>query len=100
MDGLEQELLAFTESGRSVGNEWSEVGPDRKPIVSQKVIERESPISLLFGGSMRSVVKSVGSKDSVTIQPFQSLQLDITVRNPIVIISHRMLIVLSMRFII
>ena len=30
---------------------------------------------------MRSVVKSPGTKDSITIQPFQSLQLDITPSN-------------------
>jgi hypothetical protein len=28
---------------------------------------------------MRSVVKASGSKDSVTLEPFQALQLDITV---------------------
>ena len=42
---------------------------------------KDSPISRLFGGSMRSIVKSPGMKESVTIQPFQSLQLDITPDN-------------------
>lgn len=46
-----------------------------------QTVRKVSPISYLFGGSMRSVVKSHGVKESITIQPFQSLQLDITPLN-------------------
>lgn len=38
----------------------------------------ESPISKIFGGKIRSILKSTGAKDSVTSEPFQSLPLDIT----------------------
>lgn len=78
LDGLEEELLSLNTNTPFVDENWTEVGPNRKPVVVQKA-SKESPISLLFGGSMRSVVKAIGNKDSVTIQPFQSLQLDITV---------------------
>jgi len=78
LDGLEEELVSLKSIPPLVKNNWTEIGPNRKPIVVQKA-SNDSPISLLFGGSMRSVVKAFGNKDSVTIQPFQSLQLDITV---------------------
>ena len=80
LDGLEQELLSLNEDQEQpiIQKGWTEIGPKNKPIVVQKA-SNDSPISLLFGGSMRSVVKASGNKDSVTIQPFQSLQLDITV---------------------
>jgi ubiquitin carboxyl-terminal hydrolase 10 len=38
----------------------------------------ESPISKIFGGKIRSILRCTGSKDSVTLEPFQSLPLDIT----------------------
>jgi ubiquitin carboxyl-terminal hydrolase 10 len=78
LDGLEEELLSLNPHIPADKNDWTEIGPNRKPVVVQKA-SNDSPISLLFGGSMRSVVKASGNKDSVTIQPFQSLQLDITV---------------------
>lgn len=40
---------------------------------------KESPITCIFGGKLRSVLKCPGQKDSVTIEPFQRLQLDIQV---------------------
>jgi hypothetical protein len=39
----------------------------------------ESPISKIFGGKMRSSLKYQGGKLSATVEPFQSLQLDIQV---------------------
>lgn len=41
---------------------------------------KESPITRIFGGKLRSVLRCPGQKDSVTIEPFQRLQLDIQVR--------------------
>lgn len=38
---------------------------------------KESPITKIFGGKSRSVLRCPGQKDSVTIEPFQRLQLDI-----------------------
>jgi ubiquitin carboxyl-terminal hydrolase 10 len=39
----------------------------------------ESPISKMFWGKIRSVVKRTGSRDSATLEPFRSLHLDISV---------------------
>ncbi|CAG8626532.1 2683_t:CDS:10 [Ambispora gerdemannii] len=52
---------------------WYEVGPKNKATSARL----ESPISRIFGGQVRSVLKCPGSLDSVTYQPFSSLQLDI-----------------------
>jgi uncharacterized UBP type Zn finger protein len=58
------------------------VGPKNKTSITRDVQEegKISPISTIFGGRLRSVVKAHGLKASVTLQPFHSLQLDITVR--------------------
>jgi ubiquitin carboxyl-terminal hydrolase 10 len=37
----------------------------------------ESPISLLFSGQFRSTVKRPGTKDSITFEPFNCLQLEV-----------------------
>lgn len=61
--------------------DWLEIGPKNKTTITRDVQEegKVSPISLIFGGRLRSVVKAQGLKASVTLQPFQSLQLDISV---------------------
>lgn len=38
---------------------------------------RESAITRIFGGTLRSVLHTPGQKDSVTLEPYQPLQLDI-----------------------
>lgn len=43
---------------------------------------RESPITRIFGGQLRSVLRCAGQKDSITLEPYQRLQLDIQVRPP------------------
>lgn len=86
LDGLEEELLSLIPKAASADKDWIEIGPKRQPIIVQKA-SSDSPISLLFRGSMRSVVKASGNNDSVTIQPFQSLQLDITVNDNTLIYS-------------
>ena len=42
---------------------------------------RESAISRIFGGKLRSVLRTPGQKDSVTLEPYQPLQLDISAPN-------------------
>lgn len=39
----------------------------------------ESPVSAIFGGKLQSSVHRLGKKESATVQPFFSLQLDIQV---------------------
>ncbi|KAG5462603.1 MAG: hypothetical protein BJ554DRAFT_4463, partial [Olpidium bornovanus] len=47
-----------------------------------KTESKDSPITRIFGGVFRSTLKAAGQKDSVTFEPFQTLQLDVTVRRP------------------
>lgn len=81
-------------------NGWLEVGPKNKTSSLQTVIGynaifqtlcssiltvqtgfEESPISKIFGGKMRSILRCPGAKDSVNLEPFQSLPLDIQPEN-------------------
>jgi ubiquitin carboxyl-terminal hydrolase 10 len=59
--------------------EWSEVGRKQKPSVvrSSGAISTESPVTNIFGGKLRSELKIAGNKISVTLEPYQPLQLDI-----------------------
>jgi ubiquitin carboxyl-terminal hydrolase 10 len=59
--------------------EWSEVGRKQKPSVvrSSGTILTESPVTNIFGGKLRSELKIQGNKMSVTLEPYQPLQLDI-----------------------
>jgi hypothetical protein len=41
--------------------------------------QAQSPITQIFNGQMRSILKCTGRKDSITTEPFLALQLDITV---------------------
>nr|ODN87589.1 hypothetical protein L203_03368 [Cryptococcus depauperatus CBS 7841] len=56
---------------------WLEVGKKQKIHVVRMAETRESAISRLFGGRLRSILHTPGQKDSVTIEPYQPLQLDI-----------------------
>ncbi|KAI9788765.1 MAG: hypothetical protein M1816_006546 [Peltula sp. TS41687] len=58
---------------------WQEVGPRQKAAVTRDsgTIMTESPITKIFGGRLRSEFRVPGLKNSVTLEPFQSLQLDI-----------------------
>ncbi len=56
-----------------------EVGPKNKLVVTREAEVKESPINKIFGGRIKSILKCPGTKNSATIEPFLSLQLDITV---------------------
>ncbi|EOQ99539.1 putative ubiquitin carboxyl-terminal hydrolase 3 [Wallemia ichthyophaga EXF-994] len=60
-------------------NEWLQVGHKNKTLNKPSTPSNptESPISKLFGGKFRSTLKTPGQKDSITLEPFQPLQLDI-----------------------
>ncbi|RUO96911.1 hypothetical protein BC936DRAFT_141268 [Jimgerdemannia flammicorona] len=62
-------------------NGWLEVGPKNKTSAMRTTEVMESPISRIFGGKVRSVLKCPGTMDSVTLDPFQSFQLDIQPEN-------------------
>lgn len=58
---------------------WLEVGHKQKAAVTRSSghIAFESPITRIFGGKIRSEFKVPGNKNSVTLEPYQPLQLDI-----------------------
>ena len=64
-------------------NEWLEVGRKQKAAVTRSsgAISTESPITKIFGGKLRSVLRVPGMKDSVTLEPYQPLQLDVSAPN-------------------
>ncbi|KAB8228738.1 mRNA-binding ubiquitin-specific protease UBP3 [Aspergillus alliaceus] len=61
------------------GDGWLEVGHKQKPAVTRSSghMTYESPITRIFGGKIRSEFKVPGNKTSVTLEPYQPLQLDI-----------------------
>ncbi|KAI8618943.1 hypothetical protein BC830DRAFT_1207194 [Chytriomyces sp. MP71] len=93
LDGLHEELLFGVvqlasstasdatggSSSKDTGEEdaWVEVGPKNKTATTRTTEILETPIVQIFGGRTRSVVKAQGDKERVTLEPFQSLQLDI-----------------------
>ncbi|CAG8625405.1 11536_t:CDS:10, partial [Acaulospora morrowiae] len=94
LDGLHEEFLRVYKPSRATNGQvdshdkgmlskddsediWMEVGPRNKTSYTRTTDVEESPISLIFGGQFRSVLQCPGSNDSITRQPYQSLQLDI-----------------------
>lgn len=65
--------------GDESGDGWLEVGHKQKAAVTQSsgAITTESPVTRIFGGKLRSEFKVPGNKTSVTMEPYQPLQLDI-----------------------
>lgn len=81
-----------TTSGTSLPvDSWNEVGAKNRKVATLhnvfwvwvwlfvKIPTLSSPISRIFNGKMRSILQCPGSKDSVTIEPFHAIQLDISV---------------------
>lgn len=63
-------------------NGWMEVGYRQKPTVTRSSGHQvQTPITKIFGGQLRSELRVPGLKDSVTLEPYQPLQLDITANN-------------------
>ncbi|XP_033898813.3 ubiquitin carboxyl-terminal hydrolase 10 isoform X2 [Acipenser ruthenus] len=58
-------------------DEWEQVGPKNKTSITRQADFIRTPITDVFGGHIRSVVYQQSSKESATLQPFFSLQLDI-----------------------
>lgn len=76
-----QNANGLTSAGQG---DWNEVGSSKKVNVKRAVEVEPTPISIIFGGQFRlelSVPKSPGLNSftkSVTLDPFQHVQLDIT----------------------
>ncbi|RYP17378.1 hypothetical protein DL765_004578 [Monosporascus sp. GIB2] len=60
-------------------SDWLEVGRRQRAAVTRSSGHpvASSPITKIFGGQLRSELRVSGLKDSVTLEPFQPLQLDI-----------------------
>lgn len=70
-------------NGTAEGDDgWLEVGKKNKVIATRTTKSRESVITRIFGGKLRSILKQPGGagKTSATLEPYQPLQLDIQVR--------------------
>ncbi|KAK4689408.1 ubiquitin carboxyl-terminal hydrolase 10, partial [Tremellales sp. Uapishka_1] len=69
---------------------WLEVGKKQKTNVVRVSSSRESAISKMFGGTLRSLLRTPHSKDSVTLEPYQPLQLNLsnTIENSLRMISE------------
>ena len=66
-------------SSSAADGAWLEVGPKQKAAITRSsgTIITESPITKIFGGKLRSELRVPGMKHSVTLEPYQPLQLDI-----------------------
>ncbi|XP_050232237.1 ubiquitin carboxyl-terminal hydrolase 24 [Mercurialis annua] len=71
-NGAKTSLVSSTED-----DEWETVGPKNKSAVTRTQNFPPSELSHIFGGQLRSVVKTKGNTDSATVQPFLLLHLDI-----------------------
>lgn len=68
----------FPNSVTADDSRWVEVGPKQKPAITRSSgIAIETPITKIFGGKLRSELRIPGMKNSVTLEPYQPLQLDI-----------------------
>ncbi|KAH6666662.1 hypothetical protein B0J14DRAFT_549478 [Halenospora varia] len=82
-NGPSSPISEAAESVPGKENGWLEVGPKQKAAVTRSsgTIVTGSPITKIFGGNLRSELRIPGLKDSVTLEPYQPLQLDIGAPN-------------------
>ncbi|KAJ6568127.1 hypothetical protein B0H10DRAFT_2200033 [Mycena sp. CBHHK59/15] len=84
----EEEEPPETEDG------WLEVGRKNRTVVTRTIKTAESPITRIFGGKFRSTLRAPGQKDSVIVEDWRSLRLDIqrdqihTLQDALSFISH------------
>lgn len=78
-NGVVSPISESTESTKRGESDWREVGPKQKAAITRSsgAIATESPITKIFGGKLRSELRVPGMKNSVTLEPYQPLQLDI-----------------------
>ncbi|KII88282.1 hypothetical protein PLICRDRAFT_110490 [Plicaturopsis crispa FD-325 SS-3] len=112
LDTLEEELLSIANSLNDAENKpdpaveeheeaappeedgWLEVGRRNRTVITRTIKSAESPITKIFGGKSRSTLRAPGQKDSVTIEDWRSLRLDIqreqvhTIKDALQYISH------------
>ncbi|KAF8896824.1 hypothetical protein CPB85DRAFT_1418719 [Mucidula mucida] len=90
LDTLEEELLAMItpeqpiaaveeheEDAPPVDDGWLEVGKKNRTVVTRTVKSTNSPITKIFGGKARSTLRAPTQKDSVIVEDWRALRLDI-----------------------
>ncbi|KAJ7465978.1 hypothetical protein FB451DRAFT_1138093 [Mycena latifolia] len=91
LDTLEEELLALvppapgaappavveSEEPQEAQDGWLEVGRKNRAVVTRTIQAVESPISRIFRGKFRSTLRAPGKKDSVIVEDWRALGLDI-----------------------
>jgi len=86
LNGIHDEFVSKYAGGSNSNKKsdtegWMEVGKKNKTVITREAEVKESPINRIFGGKIKSILKSPGNKQSATYEPFLSLQLDITPNN-------------------
>ncbi|XP_060597410.1 ubiquitin carboxyl-terminal hydrolase 10-like isoform X2 [Ruditapes philippinarum] len=56
---------------------WEQVGPKKKSVLTRRANFAKTPIADIFAGLVRSAVYKSSSKETATLEPFFTLQLDI-----------------------
>ena len=82
MQGQQQDNAASgtATSPENPADDWLEVGPKQKSAITRTAglpTDAPTPITKIFGGHLRSELRVPGLKDSVTLEPYKPLQLDI-----------------------
>ncbi|KAF9462678.1 hypothetical protein BDZ94DRAFT_700826 [Collybia nuda] len=73
---------------------WLEVGRRNRMVVTRTIKGSESPITRIFGGKFRSTLRAPQQKDSVIVEDWRALRLDIqrdhihTIQDALAHISH------------
>ncbi|KAI0689424.1 hypothetical protein BC835DRAFT_1283037 [Cytidiella melzeri] len=102
LDTLEEELSALSTSGQSKvadesseqSHEWLEVGKRNRAANTRFTKVNESPITRIFGGKFRSTLSAPHQRDSIAVEDWRSLRLDIqreqvsTIKDALQYISH------------
>jgi ubiquitin carboxyl-terminal hydrolase 10 len=57
---------------------WEQVGPKNKSVITREAKFEHSPISAMMRGQLRSVLHKTGARETATLEPFFTLQLDIS----------------------
>ncbi|KAK4543463.1 hypothetical protein LTR36_005606 [Oleoguttula mirabilis] len=80
MQGQDDDVKSSgTDAPNTEAEGWLEVGKKQKASVTRTAGQQDapSPITKIFGGHLRSELRVPGLKDSVTLEPYKPLQLDI-----------------------
>ncbi|KAH9981757.1 hypothetical protein BJV74DRAFT_778415 [Russula compacta] len=59
------------------GEGWTEVGKRNKMVLTRTAKSVESPITRIFGGKFRSTLRTPHQRDSIVVEDWRALQLDI-----------------------